>query len=209
LRRAAQAFAALFLCCNTAAAQPGDFDFYVLSLSWSPSWCATAPAAEKSPQCDEDGDFGFVVHGLWPQYETGYPEYCEADGRVSASVAASMLDIMPDRALVAHEWRKHGSCSGLSPKGYFAETRAAFERLRIPHAFRASTDDRRMSAEAIETAFVAANPGMSRDGIAVSCGGGMIEEVRICLARNLMFRPCREVDMRGCRQQNLKVPAAE
>ncbi len=43
-----------------------DFDYYVLSLSWSPTWCALEGDTRGSPQCDEAADYGWVLHGLWP-----------------------------------------------------------------------------------------------------------------------------------------------
>ena len=71
---------------GTASAQdrrqnaPGEFDFYVLSLSWSPSFCAAAEergnSGRSQAQCGER-PFSFVVHGLWPQYDRGFPEYCK------------------------------------------------------------------------------------------------------------------------------------
>jgi len=44
----------------------GEFDYYVMSLSWSPNWCALEGDARGSPQCDDSADFGWVLHGLWP-----------------------------------------------------------------------------------------------------------------------------------------------
>ncbi len=187
--------------------KPGDFDFYVLALSWSPTWCATSDDAAHSAQCDGDAAFGFVVHGLWPQYEEGYPEFCGADARLSRGEIDSALDILPDRSLVTHTWRKHGSCSGLDPQDYLDTTRAAFERIRIPRDFIAPPADGSISAQAVEAAFVAANPGLEMTGAALSCSDGWLEEVRICLTRDLDFRDCEEVDARGCRQRRLLLPA--
>jgi ribonuclease T2 len=207
------ALAALLLAIPTVAAaqdRPGDFDFYVLSLSWSPTFCAQGSDARDSEQCRDEAEFGFVVHGLWPQNERGYPENCsERPERVPGRLAASMLDIMPDWGLVQHEWRQHGSCTGLSMTEYFAKTRAAWERIKIPPDFRDPGRDRRSSARQIEDAFVAGNPGLREGGIAISCEDGRLEEVRICLTRDLAFRACREVDRRGCRQNRLRIPAAD
>ena len=189
--------------------EPGDFDFYVLALSWSPTWCATSEDATRSRQCEEDADFGFIVHGLWPQYEAGYPEFCRSDARPSRREIGSVLDLMPDRGLVAHTWRKHGSCSGLDPQDYFEATRAAFDRVQIPREFVGFASDRSISAQAAEAAFVAANSGLEPSGAAVSCGDGWLEEVRLCLTREFDFRDCDEVDARGCRQGRLKLPAPQ
>lgn len=205
--------AALALCLLAAGAcadaqetgAPGDFDFYVLALSWSPTWCATSSDASGSQQCD--GGHGFVLHGLWPQYEKGYPEFCESDERPSRRDIAAVLDLSPDPGLVAHTWRKHGSCTGFSPDDYFDTARSAVEAVRIPAGFIDPAVDARLSAYDVENAFIAENPGLERDGIAVSCGDGLVEEVRICLTRDLGFRACPEVDRHGCRRKGLSLPA--
>lgn len=197
-----------FLLSIAGAAQAADFDFYVLALSWSPAWCASAQARPDSAQCAKDSGLGFVVHGLWPQYETGYPEYC-ASARVPEPVVDSVLDIMPDRRLVEHEWRKHGTCSESPAADYFATTRAAFERVTVPAEFENVAENRTASAAAIEAAFAAANPGLPADGIAIVCSDGWFREVRVCLERSLAFRSCEEVDTQGCRQKSLRVIAAD
>lgn len=192
----------------TAQDRPGDFDFFVLALSWSPTWCAREGRV-STPQCRDDA--GFVVHGLWPQYEAGYPEFC-AKGEpewVAERVVRSMLDIMPDPRLVIAEWRKHGTCSGLAPEEFFAATRAAYESIAIPAALQGSESGRTMSTQAVEKAFVAVNPGLSAGGMAVSCDAGKLGDVRICLTRELAFRACAEVDERGCRQGRIGIPAAD
>ena len=189
---------------------PGDFDFYVLALSWSPTWCATEGRGSASPQCHEGAGHGFVLHGLWPQRENGRPESCY-EGRapwVADEIALEMADIMPDRELVFSEWRKHGTCSGLSPEAYFATSREAHDRIAVPPAF-AARGDHTISASQAEESFIAANPGLETDGIAISCADGLLKEVRICLTRTLGFRSCAEVDRRGCRQKRLDLPAAK
>lgn len=193
-----------FAASGRAAEQP--FDFYVLSLSWSPTFCATAEEARGAAQCDAGARFGFIVHGLWPQYERGYPENCGTTRRLSRRVVDSALDIMPGAGLVRHEWRRHGSCSGLSPERYFALVRRAFAAIRLPSSLSGSAE-RTVSSAAIEATFVSANPGMRRDGIAISCRDGYLEEVRICLTQDLAFRSCREVDADGCRRRGLTLPA--
>ena len=191
--------------------RPGVFDFYVLSLSWSPTFCARESGAADSEQCAAAADFGFVVHGLWPQYERGYPENCTAGEaeRVPGRLAGAMLDIMPDWGLVQHQWRRHGTCTGLSMTAYFESTRAAWGRIRIPPEFAGADETRTVAARDIEAAFIAANQGLPAEGIAVACEDGWVEEVRICLTRDLAFRACEEVDRRGCRQRSLKLPPAD
>src|SRR5271168_2887119 len=89
---------------------PGAFDYYLLTLSWSPEFCHS-PAHASKPEC-QSRHRGFVVHGLWPQYaQGGYPENCSSAPGLSSP--SEMADLMPDAGLVAHEWSTHGTCSGL------------------------------------------------------------------------------------------------
>ncbi len=191
------------------ADQPGKFDFYVLSLSWSPTYCSQEGRKNANPhQCDVREPFRFVVHGLWPQYERGFPESCPGrPERIDRRIAREMEDIMPSHSLVFHEWRKHGTCSGLDPEDYFALTRRAFEKITIPGAF-ARLDKRGKAAPAtVEKAFRLANPGLDEDEMAVTCVRGELEEVRVCLTKDLQFRSCPSVDRAGCRAPSLSVPA--
>lgn len=183
------------------------FDFYVLSLSWSPAFCAGADASGNRQQCGTGKRYGFVVHGLWPQNESGYPEFCKSSepDRVPDALGRTMFDIMPSMGLIGHQWRKHGSCSGLSQKEYFAATRNAFEAVALPATIASGTRATSLSANAIETAFTEANPGMSRRGVSISCDGQRFEEVRICLSKDMTFRECPELDRRGCRANTTEI----
>lgn len=210
------AFTVLLLalaCLLTGAAQveardAGRFDYYVLALSWSPSYCARAGRSADPMQCRAARPFRFVLHGLWPQYERGYPEFCRLPqgSDLSRETIEHMLDIMPSRGLVRHQWRKHGSCSGLEAEAYFDLSRQAFARVKIPAAFATTAAGGQMSPDAVETAFRLANPGLRDNAIAVTCEGGRLSEVRVCLTRDLQFRSCRWVDRRGCTQRQINVP---
>lgn len=185
------------------------FDFYVLSLSWSPSWCLENDPSGRSMQCDPDNNHGFIVHGLWPQNERGYPEFCrtrESD-RVSEALGRTLFDIMPSMGLIGHQWRKHGSCSGLSQRDYFAVLRAAREKFVIPPALQSVASDQKTNAAQIETALTSANPGLRADALAVTCSSGRVDEVRICFNKDLSFRACGEIDRGGCKAKNLNLPA--
>ena len=84
------------------------FDYYLLNLSWSPEFCHSHPDA---PECATHSTF--VLHGLWPQnYDGTYPENCSSAS--GPSDPAAYRDIYPDQGLLQHEWRTHGTCSGLS-----------------------------------------------------------------------------------------------
>jgi ribonuclease T2 len=210
--------AALIASAVTAQAQPrenrgaamGEFDFYVLSLSWSATWCQITGERRGAKQCDAGRNPGFVVHGLWPQYERGYPAFCTPEGRNPSRRAMDIAEnVLPDSGLARHQWRKHGTCSGLPPEGYFSAVGAARAKVRIPTALEAPREVNRFAPLEIERAFAEANPGLRSDMMAVTCERGMLEEVRICLTKDLRsFRPCPEVDRDSCRVRDVSVPTA-
>jgi ribonuclease T2 len=213
VRVAAVAFAVL-LSGSVAPAQdrrqnePGQFDFYVLALSWSPSFCEAASERGRAPrsQCGAR-PYSFVVHGLWPQYEKGFPEYCQRDAPyVDDAVISSMLDLMPARGLIINEWRKHGTCSGLAPRAYFETVRKARAVVKIPQPYLDVKEVLSVTPDEVEEAFVAANPGLTRDAVAVTCDRRRLHEVRICMGKDFGFRPCPGVDARGCRRDKLVMP---
>lgn len=185
----------------------GDFDFYVLALSWSPSYCEAEGGKANHQQCGSGRPYDFVVHGLWPQYERGFPRECRTDQRrVSDRLVRSMLDIMPSAGLIGHEWRMHGSCSGLSQADYFGLVRKARNKLEIPQRFEGLGQEQQIAAPVVEAAFMKANPGLPEDGVSVSCEGKLLREVRICMTRDLQFRACGEVERRACNASGLRMP---
>jgi ribonuclease T2 len=193
----------------TADDEAGDFDFYVLALSWSPSYCAISGSTDAG-QCGVERH-GFIVHGLWPQYEAGYPEYCWSpmNPRLPNSALEAIFDIMPSTGLIHHQWKKHGICSGLGQDRYFRLLREAFNKISIPEEFVAPMHDNSRDPAAIEAAFIAANPGLPANAIAVTCKQRQLADVRICLTRDLEFRECREVDRRGCHTQMIEIPGLQ
>jgi len=187
--------------------EPGKFDFYLLSLSWSPSFCEQAGDRASARQQCGARPFSFVVHGLWPQYERGFPEFCQnpppyIDGRI----INSMLDLMPARGLIINEWKKHGTCTGLPARGYFETIRQARAAIKIPPEYLDLKDALTVTPDEVEEAFVKANPGLTRTGIAVTCSSTRLSEVRICLSRDLQFRDCAGLDRRSCRRDKLVMP---
>ncbi|MGA8903301.1 ribonuclease T2 family protein [Bradyrhizobium sp.] len=188
---------------------PGEFDYYVLSLSWSPSFCAESVERGngRSQQAQCGGrPFSFVVHGLWPQFEHGYPEYCDRDSWLDRNIMTSMLDLMPAPGLIFNEWKKHGTCSGLGPRGYFETVRKARATVKIPPEFIDLADPKTVSPAEVEDAFVKVNPGLSGSAIAVTCNRTRLSEVRICMSKDLQFRACDEIDRRACRRDQLVMP---
>ncbi len=179
---------------------PGEFDFYVLSLSWSPSFCEAGAERgsrrEPDQQCGER-PYAFVVHGLWPQYERGFPEFCQVPApRLDRTIVGTMLDVMPAPRLVYHEWDRHGTCSGLSARAYFDTVRKARAVVKIPTEYMEVKAPLTVTPDEVEEAFVKVNPGMTRAAIAVGCDNRRLREVRICLSKELRFRDCTEIDQR-------------
>src|ERR1700728_909335 len=196
---------------------PGQFDFYVLSLSWSPSFCAETAEryAGSSPslQCGAR-PYSFVVHGLWPQYDKGFPEYCESPApRLSRDIVSSMLDLMPAPHLVYNEWDKHGTCAGLSPRAYFDTVRRARAAVKIPPDYSALKTPLTVAPDAVADAFIKANPGLSAKAMAVECDSKRLTEVRLCLAKDVsagsgavQFHDCPEIVKRSCRRDQVVMP---
>jgi ribonuclease T2 len=189
---------------------PGEFDFYVLSLSWSPSFCEEAternPGGRPQPQCGER-PYAFVVHGLWPQYEKGFPEYCQVPApRLSRGLVSSMLDLMPSPRLIFHEWDRHGVCSGQNASRYFEAVRKARATVKIPDQYIELSAPLTVTPQEVEEAFINANPGLTGAGILVSCSTRRLREIRICMTKELGFRECPEVEQRACRRDKLLMP---
>lgn len=183
------------------------FDFYVLALSWSPSYCEAEGAEANRQQCEGGRPYAFVVHGLWPQFERGFPENCQVDDReVDNATLRSLYDLMPSAGLIRHQWRKHGSCSGLDQDDYFSVLRAARESVAIPARYRHLDDYLNVDPDTVEADFRKANPGLPANAAAVTCDNRYLREVRICLTRDLEFRSCPEIDRRGCRRSDVVMP---
>ena len=177
----------------------GDFDYYVMALSWSPNWCTLEGDARGSPECDGSRDLGWTLHGLWPQHEVGWPQDCLSEYPApSRRMTEGMEDIMGASGLAWYQWRKHGACSGLPAGQYFDLARAAYDSLTYPAVLEQLPDPVRLPATLIEEAFIRDNPHLSRDQITVTCRSGMIQEVRICLTTDLEPRRCGQDVIRDC-----------
>jgi ribonuclease T2 len=216
----ALALAVLGLAAGSAAfaqrSEPGDFDYYLLSLSWSPTYCSDGGEARNDPQCalgSRGRPYAFVLHGLWPQYESGWPQDCRSADRgwVPGRVANRMLDIMPSKRLIFYEYRKHGTCSGLSVDAYFDLARKLHDKVKIPERLARVTDDR-MTVGVGELAkeFQAANPGLKAEMMAIQCGGAgnRLKEVRFCFTKEAQFRACgrNENQRHLCSADRMYVP---
>jgi ribonuclease T2 len=186
---------------------PGEFDYYLLSLSWSPAFCLSSPGAAE---CNGPRRYGFIVHGLWPQNEKGWPEYCDVHVSVPDDVVQSIADLMPARGLVYHEWSAHGTCSGLDPAGFFALVRKARTGISIPQELSNPTEAVEQAPQAVVSAFMRANPRLPAQSVSVTCtgqGSPRLREVHICFDRNLSPRACSADALRGaCRAPQVIIP---
>lgn len=163
---------------------PGRFDFYVLSLTWVPGFCATH---QDPAECRRD--LGFGLHGLWPESMNGYPSDCSSDP-LPADVRATYVGLFPDPEMIDHEWSKHGTCTGLGPAGFFQETQSLLGSTTIPADYRRRANIRPADAAAVKAAFLAANPNLSAGSIVLACARQRISEIHICLGRDGSPRVC-------------------
>jgi ribonuclease T2 len=189
-----------------ARAATAGHDYYVMALSWSPTFCRTHP--EEQEQCGRKG-YGFVLHGLWPQYERGGgPLDCSSSARPDSHTVAEALAFMPSRRLIHHEWRAHGSCSGLAPRDYFELAERAFTSLQVPLQLKAPQRDIEWRADELRRALRDANRGLRDDMLSLHCSQGDLVEVRVCLDKDLTLRGCGKRMRTGCPvSQPFTIPA--
>ncbi len=188
----------------------GVFDYYTLALSWSPTYCNSNAGRRDNQQCGARR-FAFVVHGLWPQYDRGWPQYCKAGKRyVPNWLIDETLPIMPSKRLVIHQWRKHGMCSGLSQKSYFALTAKLFEKVKVPARYLQPSKALLISPEMLRNDFMKSNLWLRPEMISVQCGGskdrGVLRELRICFSKGGEPRACGDNERRQCRAKELVMP---
>lgn len=190
-----------------ASAAPGQFDYYAVALSWSPSYCAS----HRDPgQCDSARPLGFVLHGLWPQLAKGYPDSCSSE-RLPAEVRARYSVLFPSAKMIDHEWQKHGTCSGQDAASYFALTARLKDQLLIPKQLQQPATPVRMSSGELIQAFKAANTGMVVNSVLPFCGDGgrFLREVHACYSKTGVSTSCSESEVKraanSCRQQSFLV----
>jgi ribonuclease T2 len=206
---AAMLLALLLATPSQARAKP--IDHYVLALSWSPSFCAASGAESESMQCGGSASYAFVVHGLWPQYSRGWPAYCPAQERwIPEKIISAMLPLMPSKRLVIHEWRKHGTCSGLSMSAYFGLIQRLFAKVKIPARYLSPGRIVRASPAAIISNFIDANPGLKSSMIGLVCRpsprASSLTEVRICFSPAGQFTHCSSRSRSDCQAETLVLP---
>jgi ribonuclease T2 len=185
---------------NEPRGKAGEFDFYLLSLSWSPQYCSSPAGARDNTQCGGQRQYEFILHGLWPQYDRGWPQFCATSQTLSNALVEKMMDIMPSRRLIRHEWDKHGVCTGLSAAEYFGKARAAFSGIKVPKSFQSPKNARTISPAKIKDEVLAANPGLAKEAVSVTCAGRFLNEIRVCLGKDMKGRACSaDVTRQACR----------
>jgi len=204
-------FAIVALAQDRRQNEPGKFDFYVLALSWSPTYCESVKErtgnGRPDPQCN-GRPFAFIVHGLWPQYEQGFPSYCQVPAqKLDRAVVGSALDVMPSPRLVFHEWDRHGTCSGLTAQAYFEAVRLARAAVKIPAAYVAPSEASTVTPDAVAAEFIKANPGLTRANMAVACDATRLTGVRLCMAKDFSFRDCADIVDHACTRDKIAMPA--
>jgi ribonuclease T2 len=198
--------------CGVAQSAPlaeGQFDFYVLSLSWTPSFCLS-DKARAGEECEGGGKTQFVVHGLWPQNEHGFPSNCPLMTQMPSQLARDATrDLYPAVGLAIHEWKAHGACTGLSPADYISAVREAKAHVVIPALFNMKQSVNVAPTDVV-AAFAGANQGLRAGMAAVMCPRNQLSEVRVCLTKDLRgFRDCPDVVRASCHAPEISVPAGQ
>jgi ribonuclease T2 len=188
------------------------FDHYVLALSWSPTYCRSEAGRDDPRQCVHR-NYAFVVHGLWPQFKNGWPEYCAAkDEWVPAETIERMLPIMPSKQLIIRQWKKHGSCSGLSVDDYFALTTELFDKLSIPPRYGSADRMITTTMDQLMADFMDSNQGLNGEMITIDCEErgrrARLSDLRVCFSRSGQFASCGGNGVSNCSSSPLELPSA-
>ncbi len=189
---------------SSASSTAGDFDYYLLTLSWAPQFCATNAGERNPAECASNKHMGLVVHGLWPQFNDGkWPQDCASTPPVSSATVQHMMNIMPGSSLIQHEWAKHGTCTGLSTQDYFGAIEKLYTGLRVPNDFKQPSNAAQTSPPEIETKFASAN-GAPKEAFRVSCPQNEFSAVEVCLTKDLHYQSCPET-VKECRARQIEV----
>lgn len=174
---------------KVADGPPGQFDYYVLSLSWAPNYCAGHPG-DHSRECSVGQQANFVLHGLWPQANSGNsPSACDPASPVSHAIVRHMLEYYPSRGLIQHEWQKHGTCTGASASQYFDQVEQAFNAIKIPDQYRNLNHNDALLVHDIEKSFADINHAPA-EAFRVACHAGEMVNVVACLTKDLRYTAC-------------------
>src|SRR5581483_8340231 len=158
---------------------------------------------------DRSGQAGTFDYYVWPQYDSGgYPENCATQFMLSADAADKGRTLYPSERLMQHEWKEHGTCSGLDARMYFNMADRAIAVVKIPAALEAPHSDQRLTAERIVNLFYSVNPKLSENAMAVACNRSELSEVRVCLTRDLEPRSCGRGVHSNCPGVAFDIPAS-
>jgi ribonuclease T2 len=183
---------------DAAPTSPQKFDYYLLNLSWSPEFCHSHPS---DIQCAQHSTF--VLHGLWPENNDGsYPESCS--NAPGPSDLSQYSDIYPDPGLLQHEWKTHGTCSGLSPDAFFQLARKAFHSVTIPSTLATLNKQISLPPAKILGLFTDANPAIPSASLAMTCGSNYLTAVEVCVDKSLNPVACNGI--RSCRANTVRIP---
>ncbi len=189
------------------AQDAADFDFYVFTLSWSPGFCDTG-GADKSPnQCASGASTGFVVHGLWPDRSFGpNPQNCQYGVSIPSDALQLTQGVYPDEGLARYEYLKHGTCAGLDPRTYFSAVKALRDEIVVPDMLKAPHERLTVAPGDLTQAFIAANPNLQPDEMAITCRSGELVDVRVCVSKDLRaFAHCPKVSGHTCHASSIAV----
>ena len=165
---------------------------YTLALSWAPEYCKGRESRRADAvQCSgENGRFGLIVHGLWPEGRGTWPQWCPTKQVLSPAEVRANMCMIPSARMQATEWAKHGACMSRTPAGYFKVTRILYQGLRFPDLDRLSKDPE-LNVGLIRQRFAAANPGWRADAVGVKLNErGWLEELRLCYDARFMPARC-------------------
>jgi ribonuclease T2 len=171
-------------------APAGKFDYYLLTLTWSPAYCATHHRPAAREECAQHR--GLIVHGLWPQYENGgWPAFCREVTPVPRARVLRELPSMPNAAMVQHEWEKHGSCTTMTAGAYFDATDKAFAGFHVPERLDKPHRPVTLRLKDAKRIVTEANPGLTEAMFSLRCDPkGHVQELRLCLDRAFHPRLC-------------------
>ncbi len=174
----------------------GKFDYYVLALSWSPDYCAAKGSGDPQ-QCGSGRQLGFVLHGLWPQFDRGYPQSCTTEA-FDPQMQQQFPDLYPSSKLYTHEWEKHGTCSGLTQPQFHQLAKALKDSVKIPDRYVRPSQPVRVTLAGFKQDFVSANPGFTEKSVAPSCSGSgrFLQETLVCYSKDGKPGTCSEEVLR-------------
>lgn len=181
-----------------------SFNYYLLSLSWAPNYCASHPT-DSSSECQAGNHTAFVLHGLWPSSNDDpmKPLNCKPARPVAGGIVQHMLEYFPDKGLIQHEWAKHGTCSGLSSAQYFDKVEQAFKAVQVPDRYKNLDHSQQISVKDLENDFAQANSAPAK-AFRLSCHAGQLVALEACLDKDLHYQAC-PASARECPRSQVKL----